>query len=275
MAQHFNTSIISADSRQCFRELDIGVAKPSASALDSIQHYFINSHSIEEEVNAAVFEKLALKWADEIFQDHETAILVGGTGLYIKSFCEGLDEIPAVDPAIRNEIQLQYEQFGIGWLQEEIRLNDPHFYKTGEIQNPQRLMRALEVRRATGIPISGFRLKQKKSRPFHIIKTGLFSDKQTLHRNIDLRVDAMMDAGLLDEVKSLLSYRHQNALQTVGYTELFSYLDGIISLEQAVELIKKNTKQYAKRQITWFKRDSEIRWVEPGDGQLLKKITQS
>jgi tRNA dimethylallyltransferase len=275
LAQRFNTKIISADSRQCFRELEKGVAKPSQSQLDSIQHYFINSHSIEEEVNAAVFEKLALKRADEIFLEHEIAIMVGGTGLYIKGFCEGLDEMPAIDPSIRREIQIHYEQDGLGWLQEEIRINDPGFYKTGEILNPQRLMRALEVKLATGSPISSFRLKQKKPRPFQMIKTGLLSDKGTLHHNIDNRVDAMMEAGLLDEVKSLLPYRHLNALQTVGYAELFSCLDGMISLEQAIDLIKKNTKRYAKRQTTWFKKDSEIKWLDPGEAQLLEKITQS
>jgi len=275
LARHLTTKIISADSRQCFRELDIGVAKPSRTELESIHHYFINSHSIEDEVNAAIFEKLALKWAGEIFQEHENAIMVGGTGLYIRGFCEGLDEIPAVDPYIRREIQLQYEQNGIAGLQEEMLLTDPDFYKNGELQNPQRLMRALEVMRSTGRSISSYRSKQKKQRPFQMIKIGLLLDKETLHSNIDKRVDIMMEAGLLEEAKSLLPLRHLNGLQTVGYTELFSYLDGIISLEQAIDLIKKNTKQYAKRQMTWFRKYSEIRWLKPGDWQPAKMITQS
>ena len=275
LARHLTTKIISADSRQCFRELDIGVAKPSRTELESIHHYFINSHSIEDEVNAAIFEKLALKWAGEIFQEHENAIMVWGTGLYIRGFCEGLDEIPAVDPYIRREIQLQYEQNGIAGLQEEMLLTDPDFYKNGELQNPQRLMRALEVMRSTGRSISSYRSKQKKQRPFQMIKIGLLLDKETLHSNIDKRVDIMMEAGLLEEAKSLLPLRHLNGLQTVGYTELFSYLDGIISLEQAIDLIKKNTKQYAKRQMTWFRKYSEIRWLKPGDWQPAKMITQS
>jgi len=255
--------------------MEIGVAKPSRAELSSIPHYFINSHSIQEEVNAALFERLALPWTEEIFRERDIAIMVGGTGLYIRAFCEGLDEMPVVDPSLRKEIQSRYEQEGIGWLREEIRIHDPHFYRTGEIQNPQRLMRALEVKLATGKPISSFRSSRKKTRDFQIRKIGLRLDKETLYRRIDRRVEQMIDSGLLPEVRALGPFRRLNALQTVGYTELFSFLDGEISLDQAIDLIKKNTRKYAKRQLTWFARDQEIRWLDPADPKIHEKLTQA
>jgi tRNA dimethylallyltransferase len=275
IAQHFHTKIISADSRQCFKELNIGVAKPSAAELQSIHHYFISSHSIYEEVNAALFEQLALQWANEIFEQHDVAVMVGGTGLYIKAFCEGLDDMPLVDLSIRKEIQSHYEKEGIIWLQNEIRGNDPAFYTAGEMHNPQRMMRALEVKLTTGKSILSFRSQQKKKRPFDIIKVGLHLNKEELHRNINNRVDEMMSDGLLNEVKNLLPERRLNALQTVGYSELFSFFDRKISLHEATDLIKKNTRHYAKRQITWFKKDNDIQWVAPEDWDIIKKITQS
>jgi tRNA dimethylallyltransferase len=265
LAQHLHTEIISADSRQCFKELNIGVAKPSAAELQSVKHYFINSSSIHEEVNAALFEKLALQWAEEIFEEHDTAVMVGGTGLYIKAFCEGLDDMPAVDLTIRKNIQSQYEQEGISWLQNEVRKNDAVFYEKGEIYNPQRLMRALEIKLSTGTSILSFRSQQKKQRSFQIIKTGLNVPKETLHQHIDTRVNQMMEDGLLDEVRNLIPLRHLNALQTVGYAELFRHLDGDISLTEATDLIKKNTRHYAKRQLTWFKKDDEVKWMAPGE----------
>lgn len=275
LAQELSTNIISADSRQCFKELNIGVAKPSSEELRAVHHYFINSHSIREEVTAAAYEELALGWTEEIFYNQAAAkrppvaVMVGGTGLYIKAYSEGLDAIPPVDAAIREQIQHHYEAGGLAWLQEQIRGNDPEFFRVGEIQNPQRLMRALEVWKATGRSILSFRTLEKKQRPFQMEKIGLFLPKEELHQRINRRVDSMMENGLLEEVQSLLPYRELNALQTVGYSELFDHLDGKLSLDEAIEAIKMNTRRYAKRQMTWFRKDPSIRWVDARDTHNL------
>lgn len=263
LASHFHAEIISADSRQCFKELSIGVARPSAKELKEVTHHFIASHSVQEEVNAVVFEEYALKKANQLFKKHDVIIMAGGTGLYIKAFCEGMDDIPAINPEIRSNIVEQYELKGIEWLQEEIQKKDPEFYHAGEIKNPQRIMRALEVIESTGQSILSFRKGKKAERDFNIIKIALELPKEELHRNINTRVDKMIEAGLVDEVKRVAAFRQLNALQTVGYTEIFDYLDNKISLEQASELIKKNTRQYAKRQLTWFRKDKAFQWFNP------------
>ena len=261
IAKQFQSEIISADSRQCFRELKIGVARPSDIELNEVPHHFIASHSITENINAAFFEKYALQKVSELFKNHDIVIMVGGTGLYIKAFCEGLDEIPLIDESIRKKISDSWETHGLGWLQEEVKIKDPAFYKAGEIQNPQRMMRALEVVESTGQSILSFRRNEKANRDFRIIKIGLELPKEELHAIINLRVDKMINDGLVEEVDSLRGYRDVNALQTVGYSEIFEHLDGKISLEAAIEEVKKNTRQYAKRQMTWFKKDKEINWV--------------
>jgi tRNA dimethylallyltransferase len=261
-AQYFQTEIISADSRQCFKELNIGVAKPSKEQLQKVKHWFINSHSVTDDVNTKVFEAYALQKVEEIFKHHDVAVMVGGTGLYIKAFGEGLDELPGIDNTIRDRIVSDYNEKGIGWLQEEIRLNDPLFFSKGEMQNPQRMLRALEVKLSTGKSLFDFHSHAKKPRDFKIIKTGLTLPKEELHNNINSRVDEMMESGLLDEVKSLMPYKHLNALQTVGYRELSDHLEGKITLQNAIEQIKINTRQYAKRQMTWFRKDKEMRWVD-------------
>jgi len=269
LAQQLRTKIISADSRQCYRELNIGVAKPSKTELEAVHHYGINSHSIQEEVNAAIFEELALQWSAEIFREHPVAVMVGGTGLYIKAFTDGLDEIPSVDPAIRSRLQQQFDLNGIGWLQQEVSLHDPAFFAEGERHNPQRLLRALEVRLSTGRSILSFRSGTARHRPFHIRKVGLNLPKEELHRRIDERVDHMIDQGLVEEVKGLLPYRRHNALQTVGYKEIFEYLDGKSSLDEAVANIKTNTRRYAKRQLTWFRKDPSVQWTDPDRNSYL------
>lgn len=270
LAQYFNTEIISADSRQCYRELNIGVATPSAEQLQQVKHYFIQSHSVHEEVNAAVFENYALESISNIFQDHDIAIVTGGTGLYVKAFCEGLDEIPEVDENIRSKIIQQFEEKGLSWLQEEVSVNDPLYYSAGEIQNPQRLMRALEVLLSTGRSIRSFQRQQPQQRDFQIIKTGLELPREQLYQNINHRVDEMMKQGLLDEVKALAPLRKLNALQTVGYSELFKFLDNNISLDEAIEEIRKNTRHYAKRQMTWFRKDPAVKWFLPTELDTLK-----
>ena len=221
LAKYFQTEIISADSRQCFRELKIGVARPSEAELQSVKHHFIASHSIHDKVNAGTFENFALHKVEEIFEKTDEVVMVGGTGLYIKAFCEGLDFIPQVSNEIRREIISGYEKNGLRWLQEKIRKTDPAFYTTGEIQNPHRLMRALEVVKATGRSIVEFRRGEKEKRNFRIIKIALELPKDQLHRNINARVDAMIAAGLVEEVKKLLPDKDLNALQTVGYSEIF------------------------------------------------------
>ncbi len=261
LAKYFHTEIISADSRQCFKELKIGVARPSDEELKEIPHHFIGSNSIKEDINAAFFEKLALQKVEELFKTHDIIIMVGGTGLYIKAFCESLDDIPPIDEAIRKNIIKGYELNGLSWLQEQVRITDPKFYKVGEIQNPHRLMRALEVVESTGQSILSFRKNKKILRPFNLIKIGLELPKEELHENINSRVDKMLLEGLVEEVSSLKGYRDVNALHTVGYSEIFEHLDGKMSLAKAIEEIKKNTRKYAKRQMTWFKKDKEIKWI--------------
>lgn len=243
--------------------MTIGVAKPSKEELQIVKHYFIDSHSIHDTLNAAVFEEYALEAVNNIFSVNDVAVMVGGTGLYIKAFCEGMDAIPTIPDSIRESINNSYQKNGLGWLQDQVQHQDPLYYKTGEIKNPRRLIRALEVVQATGKSIRSFQSGRSNSRPFKIIKTGLQLPKEELHRNIDTRVDNMMAAGLLAEVKELLPWRHLGALQTLGYAELYNYLDGKISLEEAISLIKKNTRQYAKRQITWFNKDADIKWFSP------------
>jgi tRNA dimethylallyltransferase len=275
LAQHHQTAVISADSRQCFKELNIGVAKPQDEELRRVRHYFINSHSIEDNVNAALFERLSLSWAEEILADREVAIVVGGTGLYIKAFCSGLDEMPEIALATRMQIESAYQQQGIAWLQKQVKEHDPEFYAFGEILNPRRLMRALEVKLSTGQSILTFQRRKAKTRPFAMRKIGISLPKEQLRRNIEQRVDRMMDAGLLREVESLAAFRKYPALQTVGYAELFSYLDGTCSIEKAVSQIKRNTHSYAKRQMTWFSKDDAITWIGPDDWDKLLKITKA
>jgi tRNA dimethylallyltransferase len=263
LARHLQTSIISADSRQCYRELNIGVAKPTPEELAAVPHYFINSHSVADEVTAATFEHLALHHTEELFKKTPTVVMVGGTGLYIRAFTDGLDTIPPVDQSIRSHIRLHYDEHGLGWLQTEIEKYDPAYYAAGEILNPQRLMRALEVRLSTGQSILSFQNREPRQRPFKIITIGLQLPREQLNQRINDRVDNMMKQGLLQEVQSLQPYRAHNALQTVGYKELFHYLDGKTTLEAATAAIKTNTRQYAKRQLTWFHRDLSVRWTDP------------
>ncbi len=269
LAKYFNTQIISADSRQCFNELNIGVAKPSLDELNSATHHFINSHSIYENVNAGFFETYALNAANEIFLHNNIAVMVGGTGLYIKSFCEGMDAMPIIDSNIREKIKQQYESNGLLWLQEQLQLKDPVFWQTAEQQNPQRLMRALEIVEATGQSNIYFRKGDKQERNFDIIKIGLTLPREILYTSINNRVDTMMEQGLLKEVENLIPHKSLNALQTVGYKEFFSYFDGNCTLENAVEQLKKNTRHYAKRQMTWFKKDEAVQWFKPNDVEMI------
>ena len=275
LAKWLGTEIISADSRQCYREMKIGVARPSENELSTVKHHFIASHSIHQKVTAATFETYALEKATQIFENHQTAVVAGGTGLYIKAFCEGLDAIPQIPESVRNEIVIDYNRHGLAWLQQQVALADPLYFQTGEKENPHRLMRALEVVKSTGQSILQFQKGSKAERPFHILKIALQLPKETLHERIHTRVDLMMEEGLLEEVKALLPYQHLPALQTVGYREIFDYLKGEKTWTQAVDEIKKNTRHYAKRQMTWFKKDTAYNWFAPQQLDEVKNFIQT
>ncbi len=270
VAKQFGTEIISADSRQCYKELNIGVARPSQDQLALVPHHFIASHSIHEKVNAASYEKYALQKVNEIFSRSDIAVMVGGTGLYIKSFCEGLDYIPEILPGVKENILNEYKQKGLQWLQSEVQKQDGDYYAAGEIQNPHRLIRALEVYLSTGRSILSFQNKMGAKREFKIIKIGIELPKEQLHENINKRVEQMIEKGLVAEVQSLWEYKDLPALNTVGYKELFLHLEGKIGLSDAITEMKKNTRQYAKRQITWFKKDQDYQWLSPDPDAIIK-----
>ena len=262
LAQALNTEIISADARQCYQEMSIGVARPTINELNSVTHHFIASHSINDTVNASVFEEYALEKVTELFKTKDVVVMVGGTGLYIKAFCEGLDMIPSIDPGIREGIIQQYEKMGLRWLQKEVQVKDPLYWEKGEQQNPQRLMRALEVKLGTGESISGFQQKNKVTRPFTIVKIGLEMDRALLYERINQRVLNMVEEGLEQEVRSLVPNFHLNALQTVGYSEWQPFFEEKMGKSRVVEMIQQNTRHYAKRQMTWFKKDPEVKWYQ-------------
>jgi tRNA dimethylallyltransferase len=263
VARHFTTEILSADSRQCYRELCIGVARPSEEELAAVPHHFIASHSVHDALTAAWYEQYALDVSERIFQKNDMLVLTGGTGLYIKAFCEGLDAIPAVPQDLRSFLQKEYGEKGIKWLREQLDLKDPLFAAKGEMQNPQRMLRALEVATATGQSILSFRTGKKAERPFQIIHVGLDLPRQELYERINQRVDHMIRHGLTDEVQALTAFRHLNALQTVGYKELFDCFAGAFTQEEAISLIKQNTRHYAKRQLTWFRKQESYEWFRP------------
>jgi len=264
LAQKLKTEIISADARQCYKELNIGVARPSELELATVPHHFIASHSIVETVNAGVFEQYALAKTETLLTQYGSVVMVGGTGLYIKAFVEGMDQIPTIDPAIRLQIQEDVSIKGMDWLQAQIQKMDPEYWAMadqGEQQNTQRLSRALEVMIGTGQSILHFQQQQKKTRPFNIQKIGLELPREQLYERINQRVLQMVEAGLEEEVKSLLPQFHLNALQTVGYQEWLPYFKGEQSRDEVIQAIQQNTRRYAKRQMTWFKKDTSIEWT--------------
>ncbi len=237
-----------------------------------VPHHFIASHSIHQTVNAGVFEQYALQKVNEIFTHNNVAVMVGGTGLYANAFCNGIDAIPNIDTAITQHISSQYALHGIDWLQQQIKISDPLFFQQGEINNPQRVMRALAVKLATNNSILSYQLKQPQKRPFNIIKIGLTLPRQILIDRINTRVNSMMEQGLLQEVTTLLPHQQLNALQTVGYKEIFKHLQNEITLPNAIDTIKISTRQYAKRQMTWFKKDTTIAWCTPNINEVKQCI---
>ncbi|MBS1681159.1 MAG: tRNA (adenosine(37)-N6)-dimethylallyltransferase MiaA [Bacteroidetes bacterium] len=268
VAEKLKTEIISADSRQFFKELHIGTAKPSHEELKKITHHFINNKSIQEDYDAGQYGRDALQLIHQLFKKHNWLIMVGGSGLYIKAALEGFDHLPDVSDGVRLEILTQYHAKGLMWLQQEVKHADPDFFSAVDQQNPQRLMRALELLRSSGKSISELRSKKKINHDFEILKVGLNLPREQLYQRIDARMDNMIEAGLFEEAEQLRTFKELNALQTVGYREIFGYLDGEYSYEEAVRLLKRNSRRYAKRQLTWFQRDAEVSWFE-STGELL------
>jgi tRNA dimethylallyltransferase len=272
LAKRLGTSIVSADSRQCYKEMTIGTAKPSKEELAEVKHYFIDVFPVTESLSAADYERLALGYLEEIFTTSNTAVVCGGTGLYIKALTDGIDEMPQVNEDIVEEVNNGYNEHGIEWLKEAIRNEDPWFYQAGEMDNPVRLIRALVFRRSTGESILSYRRGEKKERDFTTIKIGLELPREVLYDRINKRVNIMIEEGLQDEVKALYPQRQLKNLQTVGYSELFDYLDNKCSLAEAVDKIKQHSRNYAKRQMTWFKKDEEMQWLNAHDENIIDKI---
>lgn len=263
IARHYGAPIISTDSRQIYRGMAIGTAQPTAGQLQSVEHHFVNCFDVTQEFNCGEFEKRALELLDELFERSETVVAVGGSGLYVKALCDGMDDLPEADRELRDALMTQYETEDLEVLVDELKRLDPVYCERADLNNPARVLRALEVCRRTGRPYSSFRTGTRKPRNFDIIKIGTSMPRDVLYARIDRRVDMMIDAGLEAEARALLPYRECNSLHTVGYSEMFEMFDGKITFDEAVELIKRNSRRYAKRQITWFGRDAEIKWFDP------------
>ncbi|GAB2776523.1 tRNA (adenosine(37)-N6)-dimethylallyltransferase MiaA [Rhabdobacter roseus] len=265
LAQELRTDIISADSRQFFRELNIGTAKPTPAELAQVPHHFINTHSVAEAYSAGDFERDALALLDQLFVEKDVVLLTGGSGLYIKAVCEGLDDLPQPLPGLREELTHRLREEGLEELQAEVHRLDPDFAATAEVHNPQRVVRALEVFYTTGRPLSSFQENKKTARPFRTVLVALERERPELYGRIEQRMDAMLAEGLVEEVRGLTAYRQQHALQTVGYKEVFGYLDGDYDYHEMTRLLKQNSRRYAKRQLTWFRHQGSFRWFGADD----------
>ena len=276
LARYFDTEIISADSRQFYREMKIGTAAPTDRELSTVKHHFIGSLSIKDYYNASMFEEEVLRLLPDLFAKNHLVLMAGGSGLYIDAVCTGIDELPTIDPEIRKEFQQLYQAEGIEGLRRSLKMVDPGSYERIDLRNPNRILKALEVSRMTGKPYSTFLTSGKKERPFEILKIGLNLPREELYNRINQRVDKMVHNGLVEEARDLYKYKELNALNTVGYKELFSHFEGEISLDKAIELIKRNTRRFAKRQLTWFQRDKNIQWFQPHQkDQILRWVDKS
>ncbi|NTW24471.1 MAG: tRNA (adenosine(37)-N6)-dimethylallyltransferase MiaA [Lentimicrobium sp.] len=269
VASYFGCSIISADSRQFFKELKIGAAAPTPEQLAQVKHHFVGNLSLADDYNVSRYEQEVLSLLPILFQEKRLVVLTGGSGLYIKAVCEGIDELPDADPAIRESLFRKFEEDGLPGLRAMLQKSDPDYYRVVDLANPNRIIRALEVCLATGKPYSGFRKQEPAKRNFRIIKIGLDLPRELLHLNINTRVDQMMAEGLEQEVRSLYPQRQLNSLNTVGYKELFDYFEGKCSRQEAIEKIKTNTRRYARRQLTWFHKDKEISWCKPEAREVI------
>ncbi|RIJ46088.1 tRNA (adenosine(37)-N6)-dimethylallyltransferase MiaA [Maribellus luteus] len=276
IARHYTTEIVSCDSRQIYNELNIGTAVPTPQELAAIPHHFIQSHSIEENYNASRYENEALKLLEALFKKHDLVLMVGGSMLYVDAVCKGIDEMPDADPEIRATLKQRLETEGLESLRLQLKKLDPEYYETVDLKNPNRIIHALEISLMTGKPYSSFRTNPAKTRSFNIIKIGLNCDRELLHQRINQRVDQMIDAGLVEEARSVYPKKHLNALNTVGYRELFDWFDGTITRDKAIELIKRNSRRYARKQLTWFRRDESVQWFEPTQTQeIISYISQT
>ena len=274
LAEFLHTPVINADSRQLYKDLTIGTAAPTADQLKRVKHYFVGTLSLTDYYSAAQFESDVISLLDQLYQTHPFALMSGGSMMYIDAVCNGIDDIPTVDQETREMIMERYQQEGLTPLSNELRLLDPDYYAIVDQKNPKRILHALEICYMTGKPYSSFRTNKKKERSFDIIKIGLRRDREELYERINKRVDEMIQNGLIDEVKNVMSYRYTNALNTVGYKEIFQYLDGNWSLEQAIEKIKQNTRIYSRKQMTWYKKDTEIHWFHPDKDKEIKKFLE-
>ncbi len=272
VAEHFNTEIISADSRQIYKELEIGTAKPSLEELSRVPHHFINTHSIEQPYDAGIYGRDASALIHILFKENDTLILCGGSGLYMKAVLEGFDDMPEIPSGTREQLITEYELKGLEWLQQELRQVDHDYFEQVDRNNPHRLIRALELFRASGLKASQLRAKEKRKHDFKIIKIGLELERGKLFERIDARMNAMIKKGLFDEAMQFFPKRDLNALQTVGYREIFDYIEGKYDKEEAIRLLKRNTRRYAKRQLTWFKRDDELHWFNPDQVEEMIKL---
>lgn len=275
LGKKFNTEIISADSRQFYKELNIGTAKPSQGELNQVPHHFINSHSIQDTFSAGDFEKDGLAKIDSLFQRHDLLLMVGGSGLFVNAVIEGMDELPKPQEGLRELLNQNYKEKGINFIRERLNKIDPFYYKTVDISNPQRMIRAIEVFETTGIPFSIWRKNNKKERNFKTLSIGLNIERTLLYNQINQRVDDMINNGLLKEVETLLPFKEYSPLKTVGYTELFDYIDGNYTLDEAIEKIKQNTRKYAKRQLTWFRKNQNTVWFNPNEIQAVVNYIES
>lgn len=274
VARHFQTEIISADSRQIFRELTIGTAVPHPSELAAVKHHFIHSHSVYDNYNASRYETEVLDKLDQLFSLYDVVVMTGGSMMYIDALCKGIDSMPDVTPEIRAALKIQLEKQGIENLRMQLKKYDPDYYRQVDLRNHMRILHALEIYMMTGRPYSSFRTMPSKQRPFNIIKTGLNCDRDELHTRINARVDSMIEAGLEKEAFSVYSLQHLQPLNTVGYREFFSYFKGEITKDNAIELIKRNTRRYARKQITWFRNDPAMTWFFPGDSTELIRFAE-
>uniref|UniRef100_UPI004048B3C1 tRNA (adenosine(37)-N6)-dimethylallyltransferase MiaA n=1 Tax=Algoriphagus sp. TaxID=1872435 RepID=UPI004048B3C1 len=275
LAKKFQTEILSCDSRQFYREMNRGTAKPSLQELAEVPHHFINNLSIIDSYDVRKYEEEALDLLSHLFQKHRVVLMTGGTGLFADAVVHGMDEIPQVAAQIRQEIIQEYQSKGLSWLQGAVKMVDPEFYEQVDQANPQRLMRALEVWKGTGLKFSGFRTKKKAVRPFEVIKIGLDRPREELYQRIDQRMEAMLAEGLYEEAESLFEKRGLNALQTLGYTEVFDFLEGKYDQMELVRLLKRNSRRYAKRQLTWFKRDAQICWFHPDEQEKIGSFIEN
>lgn len=272
LAKHFHTEIISADSRQIFKELEIGTAKPSKEELQQVPHHFIDIKSIHEKYDAGQYGREALALVNELFKKYDALILCGGSGLYVKALLEGFDDMPEANEELRQAIISEYKSKGLAWLQEEVKTHDPEFFATVDPQNPQRLMRALELVKTSGKKIHELRKRKKTELGFEVVKIGLELPREELYQRINQRMDAMIAAGLFEEAIQFFPYKKLNALQTVGYREIFDYLEGKYDKAEAIRLLKQNSRHYAKRQLTWFKRDPSIHWFYPHETEKIVQL---